>query len=112
MLHRKGAIHLQNSTQNIVFSGYVVEKRLKESDRGRVFLVREEDSRTRYIYRTFCGSGEVYKRMLSIDCRYLPGCVSIVYEPVREDTWLYDISACLDGVELTARATTSFYIRE
>ena len=49
---------------------FVVEKELKVSTRGRVCLVRE--GTVRYIFRTFEGNGDVYRRMLGLECPYLP----------------------------------------
>lgn len=45
---------------------------LKESERGRVSLVRHRGSGTRYIFRHFSGSGEVYQKLLGVSCRNLP----------------------------------------
>ncbi len=45
---------------------------IKKSERGQVSLVRHKASGTRYIFRYFYGSGEVYRRLLSISCPNLP----------------------------------------
>ena len=39
---------------------------------ARVFLVRHRGSGTRYIFRHFSGSGEVYQKLLGVSCRNLP----------------------------------------
>lgn len=58
-----------------------MEREIKSSDRSRVCLVRSRETGERYIYRSFTGSSEVYRKMLGIDCPYLPR----IYE-VKEDS--------------------------
>lgn len=45
---------------------------IKKSERGEVSLVRHRDSGTRYIFRHFYGSSEVYRKLLSVSCPNLP----------------------------------------
>lgn len=45
---------------------------IKKSERGEVLLVRHRDSGTRYIFRHFYGSSEVYRKLLSVSCPNLP----------------------------------------
>ena len=47
-------------------------KVLKRGARGTVKLVRHRDTGKRYIFRCFDGSDEVYRRLLTVDCPYLP----------------------------------------
>ena len=57
----------------IAFTDRVIkEKELNSSERSRVLLVREKDTGARFIYREFAGSGDVYRRMLDVDCPWLP----------------------------------------
>ena len=49
-----------------------MEREIKANGRSRVCLVRNQETGKRYIYRSFTGSGEVYHKMLGIDCPYLP----------------------------------------
>lgn len=97
---------LQKSIQNIPFSGFAVERVLKVSAKGRVVLVREREKHTRCIYRSFSGSGEVYKKMLTLDCPYLPeifevvedgGTVHVLEEYVPGDS----LSFILEGAPLS-----------
>lgn len=85
----------------------VIEKELKTSDRGCVYLVRNKETHTRYIYRTFAGNGEVYRRMRGIDCPHLPaihdvkeenGMVYVLEEYVQGDT----LAFLLEGKPLGA----------
>ena len=80
---------------------------IKKSERGEVSLVRHRDSGTRYIFRHFYGSSEVYQRLLTISCSHLPqimevgekdGRTALLEEYVQGDT-LRDI---LEGGLLTA----------
>ena len=54
---------------------------LKESPRGVVQLIRHNVSGKQFILRRFQGNGEVYRRLLSCSCRYLP----LVYEAAEQD---------------------------
>lgn len=73
-------------------------KVLKRGARGTVKLVRHRDTGKRYIFRCFDGSDEVYRRLLTVDCPYLPrieeaaascGRVAVLEEYVQGDTLLY-----------------------
>lgn len=72
-----------------------MEKELKDNARGRICLVRDSKTHQRYLYRSFAGSGEVYRRMWVADCCYLPriyaveetaGRVRVLEEYVQGDT--------------------------
>ena len=45
---------------------------LKRSPRGTVSVVRHKKSGTRYVFRRYSGSGEVYRRLLPVLCPHLP----------------------------------------
>lgn len=73
-------------------------KVLKRGARGTVTLLRHRDTGKRYIFRCFDGSDEVYRRLLTVDCPYLPrieeaassrGRVAVLEEYVQGDTLLY-----------------------
>lgn len=98
---------MQNCIEKIAFPQMVIEKELKSSDRGCVYLVRDKETRTRYIYRAFAGNGEVYRRMHGIDCPQLPtihevkeenGMVYVLEEYVQGDT----LAFLLEGKPLVA----------
>ena len=55
-----------------VHNEYDTIRLIKKSERGEVSLVRHRDSGTRYIFRHFYGSSEVYQLLLTISCPYLP----------------------------------------
>ena len=56
-------------------------RRLKESPRGSVELIRHRESGRQFILRRFTGNGEVYRKLLDCSCRYLP----IIYEAAGRD---------------------------
>lgn len=79
---------------------------IKKSERGEVSLIRHRDSGTRYIFRHFCGSSEVYKMLLNVSCPNLPqimevgekdGRTVLLEEYVQGDT----LSDILEGGLLT-----------
>ena len=63
---------IYDSLLDAVRSEYDTITLIKKSERGEVSLVRHRDSGTRYIFRHFYGSGEVYRKLLSVSCPNLP----------------------------------------
>lgn len=53
---------------------------LKQSERGSVTLVRHRATGKRFILRRFSGSAEVYRRLLSRECPYLPQTYEVASE--------------------------------
>ena len=66
---------------NAVKTQYCVIRMLKEGQRGWVELLRHNESGERFVFRSFEGSAEVYKKLLSVDCPNLPR----VYEAAGKD---------------------------
>lgn len=63
---------IYDSLLDAVRSEYDTITLIKKSERGEVLLVRHRDSGTRYIFRHFYGSSEVYRKLLSVSCPNLP----------------------------------------
>ena len=81
---------------------------LKRSPRGTVSVVRHKKSGTRYVFRRYGGSGEVYRRLLPVLCPYLPqimeaaeqdGQTAVLEEYVQGDT----LAELLTGAKLTEK---------
>ena len=81
---------------------------LKQSQRGTVSVVRHKKSGTRYVFRRYSGSGEVYRRLLPVLCPHLPqimeaaeqdGQTAVLEEYVQGDT----LAELLMGARLTER---------
>ena len=81
---------------------------LKRSPRGTVSVVRHKKSGTRYVFRRYSGSGEVYRRLLPVLCPHLPqimeaaeqdGQTAVLEEYVQGDT----LAELLTGARLTER---------
>ena len=53
-------------------TAFLPVKELRRTDRGSVVLVRHKQTKTPYIFREFEGSAEVYRKLLFVDCPYLP----------------------------------------
>ena len=51
---------------------FEIIKRLKESERGTVTLVRHRRTGKRFILRSFTGNAEVYQKLLNCTCPNLP----------------------------------------
>lgn len=81
---------------------------LKRSPRGTVSVVRHKKSGTRYVFRRYSGSGEVYRRLLPVLCPHLPqimeaaeqdGQTAVLEEYMQGDT----LAELLMGARLTER---------
>lgn len=81
---------------------------LKRGARGSVTVLRHRSTGKRYIFRRFTGSAEVYRKLLTVDCPYLPrieevaerdGQVAVLEEYVQGDT----LAELLMGARLTER---------
>lgn len=91
----------------VIREEYDTVRMIKKSERGEVSLIRHRDSGTRFIFRHFYGSSEVYQKLLGISCPNLPqimevgekeGKTALLEEYVQGDT----LGNILEGGFLTA----------
>ena len=99
---------LYESFWEAVTTEYDTLRVLKQSPRGTVSVVRHKKSGTRYVFRRYSGSGEVYRRLLPVLCPHLPqimeaaeqdGQTAVLEEYVQGDT----LAELLMGARLTDR---------
>lgn len=99
---------LYESLLEAVTTEYDTLRVLKRSPRGTVSVVRHKKSGTRYVFRRYSGSGEVYRRLLPVLCPHLPqimeaaeqdGQTAVLEEYVQGDT----LAELLMGARLTER---------
>lgn len=99
---------LYESFLEAVTTKYDTLRVLKQSPRGTVSVVRHKKSGTRYVFRRYSGSGEVYRRLLPVLCPHLPqimeaaeqdGQTAVLEEYVQGDT----LAELLMGARLTER---------
>lgn len=99
---------LYESFWEAVTTEYDTLRVLKQSPRGTVSVVRHKKSGTRYVFRRYSGSGEVYRRLLSVLSPNLPqimeaaeqdGQTAVLEEYVQGDT----LAELLMGARLTER---------
>ena len=99
---------LYESFLEAVTTEYDTLRVLKQSPRGTVSVVRHKKSGTRYVFRRYSGSGEVYRRLLPVLCPHLPqimeaaeqdGQTAVLDEYVQGDT----LAELLMGARLTER---------
>ena len=99
---------LYESLLEAVTTEYDTLRVLKQSPRGTVSVVRHKKSGTRYVFRRYSGSGEVYRRLLPVLCPHLPqimeaaeqdGQTAVLEEYVQGDT----LAELLMGARLTER---------
>lgn len=99
---------LYESFLEAVTTEYDTLRVLKQSLRGTVSVVRHKKSGTRYVFRRYSGSGEVYCRLLPVLCPHLPqimeaaeqdGQTAVLEEYVQGDT----LAELLMGARLTER---------
>ena len=99
-------MEIYDSLLKAVHDEYDTLRVLKKSAWGEVSLVRHRESGTRYIFRHFEGSSEVYQLLLGLSCRNLPqimevgekdGRTALLEEYVQGDT----LGEILEGGVLT-----------
>ena len=99
---------LYESFWEAVTTEYDTLRVLKQSPRGTVSVGRHKKSGTRYVFRRYSGSGEVYRRLLPVLCPHLPqimeaaeqdGQTAVLEEYVQGDT----LAELLMGARLTER---------
>lgn len=99
---------LYESFLEAVTTEYDTLRVLKQGPRGTVSVVRHKKSGTRYVFRRYSGSGEVYRRLLPVLCPHLPqimeaaeqdGQTAVLEEYVQGDT----LAELLMGARLTER---------
>lgn len=99
---------LYESFLEAVTTEYDTLRVLKQSPRGTVSVMRHKKSGTRYVFRRYSGSGEVYRRLLPVLCPHLPqimeaaeqnGQTAVLEEYVQGDT----LAELLMGARLTER---------
>lgn len=99
---------LYESFLEAVTTEYDTLRVLKQSPRGTVSVVRHKKSGTRYVFRRYNGSGEVYRCLLPVLCPHLPqimeaaeqdGQTAVLEEYVQGDT----LAELLTGATLTER---------
>lgn len=101
-------VTLYESLLEAVTTEYDTLRVLKQSPRGTVSVVRHKKSGTRYVFRRYSGSGEVYRRLLPVLCPHLPqimeaaeqdGQTAVLEEYVQGDT----LAELLTGAKLTKK---------
>ena len=101
-------VTLYESLLEAVTTEYDTLHVLKRSPRGTVSVVRHKKSGTRYVFRRYSGSGEVYRRLLPVLCPHLPqimeaaeqdGQTAVLEEYVQGDT----LAELLMGARLTEK---------
>ena len=95
---------LYESLLEAVTTEYDTLRVLKQSPRGTVSVVRHKKSGTRYVFRRYSGSGEVYRRLLPVLCPHLPQ----IMEAAEQDGQTavleeYVLAELLMGARLTER---------
>lgn len=77
---------------------------IRESERGKVMLLRHKQSKTPYVFRHYRGNGDVYKKLLGISCPNLPhimetaekdGMVAVLEEYIQGDSLSYLLEGTL-----------------
>ena len=101
-------VTLYESLLEAVTTEYDTLHVLTRSPRGTVSVVRHKKSGTRYVFRRYSGSGEVYRRLLPVLCPHLPqimeaaeqdGQTAVLEEYVQGDT----LAELLTGAKLTEK---------
>ena len=104
-LHSGGVEAIYQYLLSGIETDYETVRTLKRGPRGSVVLLRHRQSGTRYIFRQYQGSGEVYRKLLTVSCPNLPqimeaaeqdGSVAVLEEYIRGDSLAFLLEgACL-----------------
>jgi serine/threonine protein kinase len=95
-----------------IHTEFATEKELRRSPRGSVVMLRHRASGKPYVFRTFKGNAEVYRKLLQIRCPYLPrvyeaaeqnGQAAVLEEYIQGDN-LQDLLACANFPEAQAKS--------
>ena len=82
-----------HQTMESVFPDVEMEKSLKSGEHGSVHLVRDKKTKTRYIFREFPGSSEVYQKLRKIGSDNIPK----VLQLKEQDGWVYVLEEYIQG---------------
>lgn len=82
-----------NTFLGSAFPDMEMEKTLKFSEHGSVHLVRDKETKTRYIYREFSGSSEVFRKLREIRSENLPK----VYDVKEQDGRVFVLEEYIQG---------------
>lgn len=82
-----------NTFLGSAFPDMEMEKTLKFGEHGSVHLVRDRETKTRYIYREFSGSGEVFRKLREIRSENLPK----VYDVKEQDGRVFVLEEYIQG---------------
>ena len=111
---KRGNMDIYSSLLEAIEQEYAPVRSLKEGARGSVSVVRHRKSGRRYVFRHFSGSGEVYRKLLTVLCPHLPQIyevgiqdanVAVLEEYVQGDTLAYLLQGGLLPPEEARRIT-------
>ena len=111
---KRGNMDIYSSLLKAIEQEYAPVRSLKEGTRGSVSVVRHRKSGRRYVFRHFSGSGEVYRKLLTVLCPHLPQIyevgiqdanVAVLEEYVQGDTLAYLLQGGLLPPEEARRIT-------
>lgn len=119
----RGAITIYQYLLSSIDAEYETVKAIKNSARGCVSLLQNKKNGTRFIFRHYQGSGEVYRKLLSVSCRNLPkimeaseqdGMVAVLEEYIQGDSLAFLLSgACLtypEAREITMQLCNALWV--
>lgn len=66
---------------DLIKTEFLTDRALRETERSSIRLIRHRVSKKPYIFRQFEGNADVYQRLLTISCPYLPR----IYEAAQKD---------------------------
>ena len=102
---------------------YETIKTIKNSERGCVSLLQNKQNGTRLIFRHYQGSGEVYRKLLSVSCRNLPkimeaaeqgGMVAVLEEYIQGDPLAFLLAGacltCAEAREITLQLCNALWV--
>ena len=87
---------------------FLPDKMLKETDRSSIRLIRHRTSKKPYVFRQFEGNIDVYRKLLTVDCPYLPR----IYEAAQKDGKAAVLEEYVEGNSLQELLETACLTQE
>ena len=84
---------MKNRVVMDAISMLALEREIKSTERSRICVVRDRKSGVRYIYRSFLGNGEVYRKLQGKECPYLPK----IFDVSEAEGWVYVLEEFIQG---------------
>lgn len=99
---------LYDYLSNLIQTEFLPDRTLRQTERSSILLVRHSVSKKPYIFRRFEGSTDVYRRLLTTQCPYLPR----IYEAAEKEGKAIVLEEYVEGDSLQMLLEASCFTQE